>query len=97
MVGKTRINSRTWKSLDKEKILAIDITRGGFEEILLNSVLSKFEKNIYGNYEKWKKQLSKSDVRCQWDPDRDIYGNSLEKKAIQIGIKGEMVKKYISK
>lgn len=79
----------------QERVLAIDIKRTGFSHILENAVLSAFNAEIYGAYEKWKTQLGNSQVRCQWDPDRDIYGNALDRRAIQLGLKGNMVKNYV--
>ncbi|MFD1908578.1 DUF4291 family protein [Paenibacillus rhizoplanae] len=40
-------------------------------------------------------KLQDSQVRCQWDPDRDIHGNKLPGRAIQLGLRGEMVHNYI--
>lgn len=81
---------------DQERVLAIDIKRDGFNIILKNAVLSSFDKEIYDNYDDWKALLMNSEVRCQWDPDRDIYGNALENRAIQLGLKGSIVDKYIN-
>ena len=78
------------------RILAIDIKREGFNLIVQNAVLTSFEKDIYGTCENWKACLEKSSVRCQWDPDRDIYGNPSERRTIQLGIKGDMVEQYVS-
>lgn len=80
----------------QERILAIDIKRNGFNTILQNAVLSSFNKDIYDDYEDWKVMLGKSQVRCQWDPDRDIYGNALENRTIQLGLKGSIVDKYVN-
>lgn len=80
----------------QERILAIDIKRTGFNIILDNVVLSAFKAEIYGQYENWKTQLENSQVRCQWDPDRDIFGNPLDRRAIQLGLKGSMVKNYVT-
>ena len=80
----------------QERILAIDITRDGFNTILQNAVLSSFDKEIYNNYDDWKAILGNSQVRCQWDPDRDIYGNALDNRAIQLGLKGSIVDKYVN-
>ncbi len=80
----------------QEHILAIDIKKEGFEEIIENVVLSSFNEKIYISYEDWQYKLTKSEVRCQWDPDRDIYGNPLNRRAIQLGLKGSMVEKYIN-
>jgi len=79
----------------QERILAIDIKRSGFNCIIENIVLSAFNAEIYGQYDNWKTQLENSQVRCQWDPDRDIYGNALSRRAIQLGLKGNIVTSYI--
>lgn len=46
--------------------------------------------------EEWKKAVADSDVRCQWDPERDIYGNALEYRSLQIGIRGKAVYDYVN-
>ena len=73
----------------QERILAIDLKREGFDEIVKNSVLSSFREVSDLSKEEWKEKLENSEVRCQWDPDRDIYGNPIGRRAIQLGIKGE--------
>lgn len=80
----------------QERILAIDLKREGFDEIVRNSVFSSFREVSDLSKEEWKEKLENSEVRCQWDPDRDIYGNPIGRRAIQLGIKGETVKKYIN-
>ena len=80
----------------QERILAIDLKREGFDEIVKNSVLSSFREVSDLSKEEWKEKLENSEVRCQWDPDRDIYGNPMGRRAIQLGIKGETVKKYVN-
>ena len=78
----------------QERILAIDMEREGFNIILMQAVLSSFDKDIYGTYEKWKLKFESSEVRCQWDPDRDVYGNPLKRRAIQLGLSGNILKRY---
>ena len=80
----------------QERILAIDLKREGFDEIVKNAVLSSFREVSDLSKEEWKEKLENSEVRCQWDPDRDIYGNLIGRRAIQLGIKGETVRKYIN-
>ena len=80
----------------QERILAIDLKREGFAEIVKNSVLSSFREVSDLSKEEWKEKLENSEVRCQWDPDRDIYGNPIGRRAIQLGIKGETVRKYVN-
>lgn len=43
------------------------------------------------------KTFGKTDVYCQWDPDRDVYGNAVNRMAIQIGIKNNALNDYIEK
>jgi hypothetical protein len=38
--------------------------------------------------------MNKSEVRLQWDPDHDPHGNKQERRAIQLGMKGNIMKKY---
>lgn len=80
---------------DQERIMAIDIKRRGFEEMLKNAVLSTFNSKVYASHDDWKRELKISKVRCQWDPDRDIYCNPIGRRAIQLGISGDMVRKYV--
>ncbi|NQX48215.1 DUF4291 domain-containing protein [Paenibacillus tritici] len=82
---------------NQERILAIDITREGFNTILSNVILSAFDPEIYTSYNEWQRKLLNSQVRCQWDPDRDEYGNQLTRRAIQLGLKGDMVQNYLYK
>ena len=80
----------------QERILAIDLKREGFDEIVKNSVLSSFREVSDLSKEEWEEKLENSEVRCQQDPDRDIYGNPIGRRAIQLGIKGETVRKYVN-
>jgi hypothetical protein len=79
----------------QEHILAIKIKREGFEWALSNSCLSHFDSSIYSFYENWKDQLSKSPVRIQWDPERDLQLQPLPYRSIQIGLSGIAVDLYI--
>ena len=80
----------------QERILTIDLKREGFDEIVKNSVLSSFREVSDLSKEEWQEKLENSEVRCQWDLDRDIYGNPMGRIAIQLGIKGETMKKYVN-
>lgn len=44
--------------------------------------------------DEWKDALASSQVRVQWDPERDIYGNPLAQvRSLQLGIRGEMLQR----
>ncbi len=81
---------------NQERILAIDLKREGFDYMVQNAVCSTYQVDTYGSREEWKQQVQNSDVRCQWDPERDIFGSPLDYRSIQIGIRGEALKKYVN-
>lgn len=70
---------------NQERILAITVKKVHFNEILMKSV-STSKKEIAKNNEKYA-----LDVRLQWDPDHDAFGEKLERRAIQIGIRGNVL------
>jgi hypothetical protein len=82
------------KDSGQKRILAIDITREGFEWALEHSLLSHEAKN-YTDKEEWLKIKKATPVRIQWDPERDLHLRPLEHRAIQIGLSGEAVHLYI--
>lgn len=71
---------------DQEKILAITISRDGFESLLRDSISShSTEQN---------KNLTQ--VRLQWDPDHNLDFSKVEtgRRAIQLGLRGESLMKF---
>lgn len=81
---------------NQERILEIKIKREGFEWALQHACLSHYVHHIHENHETWKSQLQQSDVRIQWDPEKDLFLNALPYRSIQIGLHQEAVKKYIN-
>ena len=79
---------------NQECILAVKLKKESFEEILLQAVASSFKPDIYDSHEHWKTRLQASPVRLQWDPDHNPTGEKLERKAIQIGLKGDILKQF---
>lgn len=79
---------------NQENVIAIWMKKTDFEIILENAVYSSFQENIYYNRENWKNELEQKDVRLQWDPDHDPFGNKQERRAIQLGLKGNILKAF---
>jgi len=79
---------------NQESVLALWIKKSDFSLILDKAVFSSFNKANYQSQEQWREELNCSDVRLQWDPDHDPYGNKIERRAIQIGIKGETLANF---
>jgi hypothetical protein len=82
------------KKEGQEVILAITLQRQVFDNILELVVHSKFIPEIYPDEKSWKKSVDRSNVRLQWDPDRNPNGNRLGRRAIQLGLRGEVLAKY---
>ena len=80
----------------QERVLAIDIKREAFDFIVKNAVMSSCSADMKISYDEWRAQVKKSEIRCQWDPERDIHGNPLNYRSIQLGLRGGAVKKYVS-
>ena len=80
---------------NQERVLAIDIKRSAFDYIVQNAVISAYREDMRVSRSDWKEQIQKSDIRCQWDPERDIYGNPLEYRSIQLGLRGQAVYSYV--
>lgn len=81
----------------QENILAIGIKREAFDYLLENAVLSTYRSNSGITQEEWKTRIRQSDIRCQWDPERDPGGRPLRWRSVQIGIQGEVVREHYVK
>jgi hypothetical protein len=79
---------------NQESVLAITISKAFFLEILGNSVISSFNTDLYDSHDVWKNELNSKQVRLQWDPDHDPFGNKLSRRAIQLGLKGELLERF---
>lgn len=79
----------------QERVLAVQITREGFEWALAHAALSHYDPSVHRHYEDWLAQKRGSPVRVQWDPDRSITLAPLSHRAIQIGLSGEAVNHYL--
>lgn len=85
---------RGWAEKENQnRILAIEITREGFENLLDEGVITS-HKTSPSEYENWRKNLDNSNVRIQWDPDHGPHGEKLSRRAVQIGIKNEALERF---
>ncbi|GHJ44063.1 hypothetical protein Cs7R123_14050 [Catellatospora sp. TT07R-123] len=78
----------------QEHVLAIRIRREGFAWALANSALSSYEPDVHADREQWRQSL-RAPVRVQWDPERDLHLRPLAHRAVQIGLSGEAVRRYV--
>ena len=84
-----------WASKEgQEVVLAVRLKRPAFDEILRRAVHSSFVPEVYENEAAWKAAVGRSDVRLQFDPDHNPSGAPVERRAIQLGLRGEILAKY---
>jgi hypothetical protein len=79
---------------NQERILRLALSRHGWDRILTLAVHSSFPPDLYPDRAQWKEALRQSDVRLQWDPDHTPHGQKLERKAIQIGLRGKTLRRF---
>jgi hypothetical protein len=76
------------------RVLAVDISRKGFEWALENAWLSHCPTHL--SHEEWRRRKDAAPAVVQWDPEKDIFLQPLAHRAIQIGIGGVAVEKYVN-
>jgi hypothetical protein len=79
----------------QERVLAVRIRRSGFEWALAHACLSHYDRKRHESAAEWKQLLRESPVRIQWDPERSTTQEELPHRAIQIGLTGEAVRRYV--
>jgi hypothetical protein len=82
---------------DQEHVLAVQLKRSFFDELLRSSVPSTFDPKRYGTHEKWQAAVESSDVRLQWDPDHDPMGRPVARRAVQLGLRGETLRRFATR
>ena len=77
-----------WSEKDEgqRRVLAIDISREGFESALRQAVLSDDPEGLG----------RKPPVRVQWDSERDLHLHRLPYRSIQIGLSGPAAEAYVN-
>jgi hypothetical protein len=79
----------------QEAIARVKVRRSGFDEMLRSGVLTSFEPTAHESQDQWARALRATEVHTQWDPDRDLEGRPLSRRAIQLGLRGSMVARYV--
>lgn len=85
-----------WASKEgQERILALTLKRSGFEQLLAQAVASSHS-SPHLTREQWQEAVARSDVRLQWDPDHAPNGAPVQRRAIQLGIRGATLREFNS-
>lgn len=79
---------------NQECTLAIHIKREAWEKALKLAILTSPEKRVYPNPKIWEEEFENAKVYVQWDPERNIKGNKLEYRSIQVGISRYLIQEF---
>lgn len=78
----------------QETVLALRLHRTFFDSLLGRAVASTCHQERFGSQEAWRRALDQSDVRLQWDPDHTPTGEPCQRRAIQLGLRGQALEDY---
>jgi hypothetical protein len=78
----------------QEIILGLRLQRAFFDSILAQAVQSTYYDGHFPSRQQWQKALATSAVRLQWDPDHGPSGAKLERRAVQLGLRGEVLEAF---
>jgi len=78
----------------QEVTLALRLRRQFFDEVLASAVPSSWDRDFFDTQEAWAAAVARSSVRLQWDPDHHPSGAPLDRRAIQLGLRGEMLERF---
>ncbi|MFD9570821.1 DUF4291 domain-containing protein [Streptomyces sp. NPDC059982] len=78
----------------QETVLAVEITRAGFDRALAGACLSHYARGVHADRATWRRSLSHARARVQWDPERDLHLNPLPYRSLQLGLSGPLSRAY---
>ncbi|WP_194925059.1 DUF4291 domain-containing protein [Catenulispora pinisilvae] len=79
----------------QERVLAVRITRAGWEKALSQAVLTSYESGVYADRADWERQIRHATVNVQWDPERTLSGAVLDARSIQVGLSRHIIAEYV--
>ena len=82
------------RSKGQDVILAIRMRRVFFDSLLEQAVASSFGSSRFSDQAEWKSAVDRSNVRLQWDPDHSPTGDKCERRAVQLGLRGDVLEAY---
>ncbi|MEV5488102.1 DUF4291 domain-containing protein [Streptomyces bobili] len=84
-----------WGTKDgQETVLAVEITRDGFDWALHHACLSSYVRGLHPDRVTWQRDLKRAPARVQWDPERDLHLRPLPHRSLQLGLSGEASSRY---
>lgn len=87
-----------WGTKEGQEItLGLRVRRAFFDSLLEAAVPSSFDASRFASREAWQAAVADSEVRLQWDPDHAPSGARLERRAVQLGLRGQTLEAFARK
>lgn len=84
-----------WGTKENQEVtLALRVRRTFFEALLADAVPSSWDRDQYATSADWSAAVGRSSVRLQWDPDHHPSGAKLDRRAIQLGLRGRALEAF---
>jgi hypothetical protein len=85
-----------WAAPDtQERVLAVEMTREGFEWALAHSGLAQYDHAFFPDRERWAATLNDSPVRVQWEQERSLQLKPLPHRTLRVGLGVEVIDRYV--
>lgn len=78
----------------QETTLGLRLRRKFFDKLLAQAVNSTYCELQFPSRDQWREAVSNSSVRIQWDPDHAPSGASIERRALQLGLRNEALEAF---
>lgn len=78
----------------QERVLAVRLSRSVFESLLEEAELTHPQATLYPDADTWRRKLEQARVQVQWDPERDLRGQKLNYRSLQVGISRHLIEDY---
>jgi hypothetical protein len=84
-----------WGTKENQEVtLGLRLRRSFFNTLLAEAVPSSWDRDRFTAEKEWAQAVGRSAVRLQWDPDHNPSGGKLERRAVQLGLRGEMLEAF---
>ena len=84
-----------WGTKENQEVtLGLRVRRAFFDSLLTAAVPSSWAREQYATREEWSRAVGRSSMRLQWDPDHHPLGAKLDRRAIQLGLRGAVLEAF---
>jgi hypothetical protein len=79
---------------DQQRVVAVRLRRTDFDRVVDAAVPSSYDETRFTTIHEWRSAVANSSGRVQWDPDHGPHGESLDRRVIQLGLRGQLLRDY---